>query len=279
MKHILLTLLILFAVSFSPFAPAAENASDARKHMVQGITAIEMSKNNQDLALAADEFRQATQLDPSLAAAWFNLGALQSKMGLYSAAADSYRHYLALSPKADDAQKIQDEIIKLEYRRDREKLAIRLAGVWNAPNDQAFEAQLSGTRLQLTRTKGGDDIITISAAGTHTGPMTDAPPLIFSGTLVGDKISGQYLQAAGKSSGYCEMPERSGNFEGTVDIASGQMRIVYNRVTFKYHMEFTSFFSDELVCTPTDRQVTPNYVLELKQQTMSAPASSNASGS
>ncbi len=87
----------------------------------------------------------------------------------------------------------------------------------------------------------------------------------FSATLIEGKITGMYVQAAGKSSGHCDLPERNGTFEGTVDSSAGQMRLVYKRVTLEYEMEFKSILSTELICRQTDRKETPGYVLELKR--------------
>ena len=89
--------------------------------------------------------------------------------------------------------------------------------------------------------------------------------LVFFGNLIEGKITGLYVQAAGKSTGHCYLPERNGTFEGTVDSAAGEMRIVYKRVTLEYEMKFKSILSDELICRQTDRKETPGYVLELKR--------------
>lgn len=97
---------------------AEEGPADARRHMVRGVAAIEMAKSNAELTLAADEFRRATELDPSLSAAWYNLGSVQAKVGQFDAAIESYKRYLTLVPKAEDAQKVQDEIVKLEFRQE-----------------------------------------------------------------------------------------------------------------------------------------------------------------
>jgi formylglycine-generating enzyme required for sulfatase activity len=86
--------------------------------MIRGVAAIEMAKSNAELTLAADEFRRATELDPSLSAAWYNLGSVQAKLGQFDAAIESYKRYLTLVPKAEDAQKVQDEIVKLEFRQE-----------------------------------------------------------------------------------------------------------------------------------------------------------------
>jgi len=258
-------IVLLFWVSVTL---AGTVSDEARRYMARGIAAVEMAKSPGDYALAVKEFEQAAKLAPDWPVIYYNLGGVQSKIGDYTSAMKSFQRYLDLAPQSPDAANVQEQIFKLEYRRDREKLATTLAGTWTASNGHTFKLLLDGTRLQLTRDeKQGDDILNLRSMGkTYTGPMTDAPPLVFSGILVGDKISGQYLQAKGKSSGHCDMPERKGSFEGTIDVAVGQMRIVYNCVTFEYNMEFKSFLSDELVCRQTDRQEKPGYVLELKKQ-------------
>jgi tetratricopeptide (TPR) repeat protein len=260
-------LTVFFSLTISATAFADSSDDDARKHLVRGMAAIEMAKNNEELAAAAIEFKKATEIAPNMAAAWYNLGSVQVKIGQISQAIDSYRKYLTLAPKAEDARRINDEIIKLEYRLEREKLATMLAGTWSTANGQKFKLVLDRARLQLTREQG-EDILTIKSMGTHIGAMTDVP-LVFSGTLIGDTITGQYLQAAGTYSGFCDLPERKGNFEGTVDVQKGQMRIVYNRVTLEYEMKFKSLLSDELVCRQTKRQESPGYVLELKRDPLS----------
>ena len=100
-------------------ARAIGTPDDARRHVVRGAAAIEMAKNMDDLALAADEFRQATEIAPAMPEAWYNLGAVLAKTGKTDEAIASYRRYLTLSPSAADAQKVSDEIIKLEYRQEQ----------------------------------------------------------------------------------------------------------------------------------------------------------------
>lgn len=261
---------IVILITWVSVTLAGTVSEEARRYMARGIAAVEMAKSPGDYALAVKEFEQAAGLAPDWPLIYYNLGSVQSKAGDYASAMKNFRRYLELAPRSPDAAKVQEEIFKLEYRRDREKLAATLSGNWIATNGQTFKLVLDGSRLQLTRAgQQSDDILTIKSMGTHTGAMTDFGPLIFFGTLVGDKISGQYLQEAGKSSGYCDIPERKGNFEGTVDIASGQIRIVYNRVTLEFLMEFRSFLSSELVCRQTNRKETPGYVLELKRDPQS----------
>lgn len=111
-------LLLVIALATLP-ALADEGVADARRHMVRGIAAIEMAKNSGELTLAADEFRRATELDPTISSAWYNLGSVQAKLEKFDEAIQSYKRYLLLVPKAEDAQKVQDEIIKLEFRQEQ----------------------------------------------------------------------------------------------------------------------------------------------------------------
>jgi len=106
------------AASFTALAQV-QPAELAREYMVRGAAAIEMAKSDGDLAAAEKEFRTATEIDPTLAAAWFNLGTTQSKLKKYTDALASFQRYLNLDPKAEDAQKVRDEIIKIKYRQER----------------------------------------------------------------------------------------------------------------------------------------------------------------
>jgi Tfp pilus assembly protein PilF len=268
MMHRWIACLLVTALvaAWSASASAQNVPEEARRHMARGIAAVEMAKSAGDYVLAALEFEKAAKLAPDWPLVYYNLGSVQSKMGDPASAIKSYQRYLGLAPRSPDAEKVRQEIYKLEYMHDRQKLAATLSGAWKASNGQTFKLLLDGPRLQLKRDEQqGDDVVTIKSMGTHTGAMTDAPPLVFLGTLIEGKITGLYMQAAGKSSGHCDLPERKGTFEGTVDSAAGQMRIVYNRVTLEYEMEFKSILSDELICWQTARKETPGYVLELKR--------------
>jgi len=100
------------------------SAEEARKHLVRGMAAIEMSKSEDGLAAAAAEFKKAAEIEPNMAAAWYNLGSVQSKMGQLRDAIASYHRYLILAPKAADARLVNDEIIKLEYRMEQEEAKV-----------------------------------------------------------------------------------------------------------------------------------------------------------
>jgi hypothetical protein len=263
---------VVILLAWVSLTPAATVSEEAQRYMARGMAAVEMATSASDYALAAKEFEQAAKLAPDWPDIYYNLGSVQSKAGDITSAIKSFQRYLDLAPKSPDAAKVRGEIFKLEYRLEREKLASTLEGTWKGPNGQTFKMKLDGARFQLTRDRVGDDILVQNVMfQTYISPMGDVP-LVFSGTLVGDKISGQYLQAAVKVND-CIMPKRKGDFEGTVDVAARQMLIVYNRVTLEYEWEFKSMLSDEVVCRQTNRKETPGYALELKKQPLPGSAS------
>ncbi len=119
---VILIALVIIGLAAPVFGQSS--ADEARKYLVRGMAAIEMAKSEADLAAAATEFKKATELAPTMAAAWYNLGSVQSKMGQLKDAIASYRRYAILAPKADDAQLVNDEIIKLEYRLERASIEL-----------------------------------------------------------------------------------------------------------------------------------------------------------
>lgn len=264
----------LFLVLFKPLC-AWGSDEEARTHLVRGMAAIEMAKGNDELAAAAEEFKKAAEIAPAMAAAWYNLGSVQVKLGQLGEAVESYKKYVALAPQADDARKIRDEIIKLEYRLERQNLAEQYAGIWSDPEGQTFQVVLNGSRLQVTRGVQHDYTCILRSMGTSYPNGMNIPPLVFSGTLVGDKFSGQFLQPSGngalQTSAECVVPEHKGAFEGTVDIAAGRMQIIYTRVKMEYLMEFKSFLSDEFVCRRTSSQEIPGFVLKLTRAPQPTP--------
>jgi tetratricopeptide (TPR) repeat protein len=121
------------------------NSEEARKYMVRGMAAIEMANDNEGLEAAAAEFGKAINIDPYLAAAWYNLGSVQSKLGHLNEAIKCYRRYLVLAPEASDARQVSDELIKLEYKMEKEEARI-------LKRDGRFIAYVDGTVLD-TKTK------------------------------------------------------------------------------------------------------------------------------
>ena len=264
-KAFLATLSILL-INFSNPAAGQTIPEEARRFIQRGVAAIEMAKTQADYSLALQEFEQAAKLAPNYPDVYYNMGTVNSKLGNLSSAIKNFQRYLELAPDALDATKVREEIYKLEYRRDRQNLEAALSGTWTAANKKTFQVVLDGSKIEIKRDdkQGDDDILTTKVAGRNfIGPFTDVP-LNFRGTMIGNKISGQYINPAGTYSGNCDLPERKGSFDGIVDVAAGQIRIVYNRVQFEYETKFVSIFSDQLVCRQTNRREQSGYVLELK---------------
>ena len=129
----------------------------ARKHIVRGAAAIEMAKSEADLAKAAAEFGEAAGYAPNMAAAWYNLGSVQAKIGQLKEAIESYGKYLALAPNADDARRIKDEIIKLEYRLEQAQSFKGLSGYWVSQTGVLYRVDADGGKLTLRGIHYGSD--------------------------------------------------------------------------------------------------------------------------
>lgn len=224
--------LILCFGAFS--AAAEEGAEDARKHMIRGVAAIEIAKSNSELALAESEFQIAAKLDPSLAAAWYNLGSVQSKLGKFNEAIDSYQHYLKLAPNAEDTQKVQDEIIKLEFKHELVGKAKARAGQWIASDGTVFDLKVENDRLTLITERhqltDAEAISTYPVAGDI--PISNPERLEFQLTLLGNQLSGVWMHPA-MPVDKCTLPEERGNVSGELNDAEHKIVLRYTRSTFK----------------------------------------------
>ena len=140
--RLLFVTLMIVGLAVPVFGQSSED--EARKYFVRGQAAAEMAKSEEELADAVKEFKKAIEIAPNMAALWYNLGLVQAKMGKLKDAVASYRRYLVLAPKADDARQVNDEIIKLEYRMEKEGNILK--------KDGRFIAYIDGTVLD-TKTK------------------------------------------------------------------------------------------------------------------------------
>lgn len=129
MKKHLAYLLALWALTLMT-AQAAKVPEEAKKHMARGTAAIEMAKDNVDYQKAADEFDAAAKLAPQWTAPYYNLGVIYSKMGHWDDALRNYNQYLALSPRAKDAEKVKAKIYELEYKKEQQYDKTRFCGSW-----------------------------------------------------------------------------------------------------------------------------------------------------
>jgi hypothetical protein len=243
---------VLLLVSLLATLPALaeEGVADARRHMVRGIAAIEMAKSATDLAPAAVEFRRATELDPTLSAAWYNLGSVQVKLGQFDEAIQSYKRYLALSPQADDAQKIQDEIIKLEYKQEKVNIVANFSATWTAGQNtyvisvNKLEFNLKATE-QINSSASG--IKLISDGGFLLGKRDSIPhasaEVIFKGRIDGSSIKGTRTRAAFMEEvSDCTVPVDQGEFTGTVSEDGKQLTLNFQVSQFQLDRDIGPFF-------------------------------------
>jgi hypothetical protein len=242
-------LLLLLPLLATLPALAEEGAADARRHMVRGIAAIEMAKSAADLAPAANEFRRATELDPTLSAAWYNLGSVQVKLGQFDAAIESYKRYLILSPQAEDAQKIQDEIIKLEYRQEKITRVADFAGNWTA-GQNTYVISVNNLEFNLKYTEqaaSASGITVISDGGFLVGKMPRTPEgvaeVTFKGRIEGTAIKGTRTRAAfTEGLSECTIPVDQGEFTGTVSEDGKQITLSFQVGQFQADRDAGPFF-------------------------------------
>ncbi|HLD23568.1 MAG TPA: tetratricopeptide repeat protein [Sulfuricurvum sp.] len=213
-------------------AMANDPLEEGRRHMVRGMAAIEMAKSEKELAGAAYEFEQATQIAPELAAAWYNLGSVQSKLGRYKEAMNSYQHYLNLTPKAEDAPKIRDEIIKLEYRMEQATKVASLEGRWIDNNGRVFDVEMKGNRINITAYRSPDDDDVISTY-TLVGKVPVSGRINESFQL---EMSGQELSGKWSKDGYmadkCTIPPDGGDVSGEVNYEENKIIVRHTRTKY-----------------------------------------------
>ncbi|MBU3988044.1 MAG: hypothetical protein KJ702_01875, partial [Gammaproteobacteria bacterium] len=253
---------LMLLLAASPVMAAAPSP-EARRHMVRGIAAVEMAKGDADLALAADEFRSATNLDSTLAAAWYNLGAVQVKLGQFDAAIQSYKSYLKLAPNAQDTQKIEDEIIKLEFRQEQVTKSKAREGFWIASDGTYYLLKDAGKRITLVANEhriSDNEAISTTNPSTYVGDhaIFEKEQLSFNLDATSSKLAGTWTHTA-ITVQTCSLPEESGDVTGEFRDAEGAMVLRYVRTKFRALWNI-NLFTSERYCV----NVTPLKKLEVE---------------
>ena len=86
---------------------------------MRGRAAFKGAKEARDFQDAADEFKKALLYAPWLAEGYYNLGVIQDKAGHYDDAMKNLKFYLLAAPKAPDAEKVNELIYEIEYRKEK----------------------------------------------------------------------------------------------------------------------------------------------------------------
>lgn len=222
----------------APLTPAPRQAcagtlEDARRHMLRGMAAVEMAKSAAEITMAADEFRCATEIAPQLANAWYNLARAQSQLGKYQDAIASYQRYLEVAPDAEDAQKVRDELVKLEFRQEVADKAQARVGTWVGSDGTYYELKVNGDNWTL-RSK---DAITPEDEIRSTYPIVGSMPLPavsveYQLTQQGNALTGVWNRAP-VTAEKCTVPADSATVSGEVDDANH--RIILRHEVTSYH--------------------------------------------
>ncbi|HEX8978376.1 MAG TPA: tetratricopeptide repeat protein [Parasulfuritortus sp.] len=155
---------LLLLLSFQAAFAQSDRLEMARRHMVRGLAAIEMVKSKGDLSEAAKEFREATELAPEMADAWYNLGTVLAKQEKYADAAAAYQKYVDLKPDSADAQKVRDEIIKLQYRQERHDAEFQPG--WTLIGTAEDGTKVYTDKSTIKRTEAGGSVLTVWDSST-----------------------------------------------------------------------------------------------------------------
>lgn len=98
-------------------APGTVQIEKAELHVKKARILIEQK----DWATAAEESRQATQLNPNSADAWLIHGTVTMRLEKNIEAKEAFTQFLALNPPADKAKAVKQRLVELEVRLDKEK--------------------------------------------------------------------------------------------------------------------------------------------------------------
>ena len=235
--RILLAAVLVFGWTASAWAQ--DRMEEARKYLVRGMAAVEAAKSDEDLADAAEEFRKAAEEAPGLAAAWYNLGAVQAKMGKPKEAIESYKRYLSVAPQAPDARRVKDEIIKLEYLAEKKEKFESRSGQWIDGEGNLFTVTAEGGRLLITgqplRSRShieyNDYMIFIFGGLGDVG----REKLTLRLALRGNGLAGSWEMPSDKvyPSDVCVLPAEKNDAEGEIDDASRRMLLRLMRAKYK----------------------------------------------
>lgn len=229
---------LVLAAALAAWAEAAGDIpSEAQRHMIRGRAAIEMAKSPEEYRFAIEEFEKAVKLAPHWAEAYYNLGMVQAELGELPQAIANLKRYLELAPNAPDAAKVREEVIRLEYRLEREQRLTQLAGDWIEipPAKRPWILEQEGKRLVLHRSldeplMGRIDVVFEALGGFSPfesfGKGTYAER--FELELSGLELQGSYVRAPFvETKSGCTVPEQRSPARGRLDPAAGLIELRY----------------------------------------------------
>ncbi|QEM67574.1 PDZ domain-containing protein [Geobacter sp. FeAm09] len=216
-----------------PRARMTGTPEDARKHMLRGMAAIEMAKSPEELAMAEEEFLAAADISPRLGSAWFNLGKVQTQLGRYDDAIASYRQYLVVAPGAEDAQKVRDEIVKLEFRQEQVAREKGRAGSWITATGAWYSLVTEGGGIVLKtdqrRVTEEEVLSTYTLVGSV--PIYDRAHAEHRLTARGNRLAGTWSRGPVPAN-ECQIPPDTAEVAGEVNDRERKMTLRYEVTTF-----------------------------------------------
>lgn len=249
LRYLICCVSVLLAVS----AAFAQNETQdaARRHMIRGVAAIEMAKTESDLRAAADEFRRATEIDPKLAGAWYNLAAVQAKLQDHAGAIASFKRYLELEPSSEDAPKVRDEIVKLEYRLERSAKQQSLAGKWSG-DSTTYNLTINGNGFRMQSEQPAswnpwaEKSLTLYfkdmfATLNERTPKKIEANVSYEGRLDGDRITGERVRDSyDDEESSCRIPAHRAAFEGKIEQDGDLITVTFEEP--HYRAEYSAVF-------------------------------------
>ncbi|KAB0670293.1 PDZ domain-containing protein [Oryzomonas sagensis] len=216
-----------------PRVKSTGTPEDARKHMLRGMAAIEMAKSPEELAVAEEEFLAAADIAPRLGSAWFNLGKVQTQLGRYDDAIASYRQYLAIAPGAEDAQKVRDEIVKLEFRQEQTAREKGRAGSWVAATGAWYGLSMEGNGIVLKTDQRRVSEQEVNSTYTLVGTV---PNLIRAHaehhlTARGSRLAGTWSRGP-VTADKCPIPPDTAEVAGEINEREKKITLRYEVTTF-----------------------------------------------
>jgi hypothetical protein len=221
---------------------ATGTPEDARHHMLRGMAAIEMAKSAAELTLAEDEFRMATEIAPEMANAWFNLAKAQTQLGRFGEAVASYRQYLVLAPDAEDAQRVRDEIVKLEFRQELVEKSQSRVGTWVAKDGTPYNLTLDGNRLTLKtkRRRVPEDEVRSTYSLVGYAPLNAFVQTEYQLILKGNILSGTWNRGAVPAD-KCTVPPDTSGVTGELRDSDGMMVLHHDRTSYLAETQMNLF--------------------------------------
>jgi len=146
----------------APYARAQADDAEAKKHYRVGLVALE----NNDLSVAADEFRQASRLAPNNALIDYYLAVVFSKQGKPSDGLEILRKAITLGLPEKEAAAAEDLEAKLTYDlKRRENLTISwLSGSWGVDKRErengptCYKDMVRSWRLTVSPSSGSETL-------------------------------------------------------------------------------------------------------------------------